>query len=225
MKTLKYILFLSIIAGAMACTPTSKMVMSLAAPDLEPKRYENLSILSMLPSMDARTRVEVAVATKMQEEGINGKATFTLFTFAGNQEVMEQIDLSPEELKEVVREKVAKNKIDGLLTITLLDAQQEERYVAGSSIGVSIAYNGYPTYAYNPYDYYAYAYGEVFSKPGYYVNSSTYFLELNMYDISTEKLLWSGQMTVKDPSSIHKEEEKFAEVIIHELLSKKVIMK
>ncbi len=225
MKTSYYILLLSITACILSCGPATKMLVSYEAPDVQPRKFENIAVLSILPSMDARATVEQAVAGKMQEEGINGKATFTIFTFAGNQEVMAELDLSQEELREIARKKVTENKIDGLLTIALLDAQQEEHYVEGSSFGVSVGFSGYPTYAYNYYDYYAYAYSAVYSQPGYFVNSTTYFLESNFYDTSTGKLIWTAQTSTKDQTSVTKGSADFADLIVTEMLRKKIIEK
>jgi len=209
----------------LGCSSVTELNTSIKAPEVTPKKYDKLAILAFLPARSNRAIVETAVEKVLQDEGIKGRATFDMFPLAGDKELIQNMKLSPEELKAIVREKVTKNGIDGLLTISLLDAKSEERYVKGSSVSVGVPlYAVDPIYNYTYVDYYNYAYTTV-SKPGYYVQTTTYFIETNLYDIATEKLLWTAQTTTKNPESAEKEAIAFGKIIVQDMLRKEVLLK
>lgn len=43
----------------------------------------------------------------------------------------------------------------------------------------------------------------LYYQPGYYVTDKTYYLETNLYDASTEELIWSAQSATYNPASIN----------------------
>lgn len=197
----------------------------MAAPEVQPKAYQKLAVLAFLPARTNRAIVEDALEKAMQDQGIKGRVTYDMFPLAGDKKLIQKMNLNPEQVKDIVREKVTENGIDGLLTISLLDAQSEERYVEGSrfSVGVPL-YSIDPVYAYTYTDYYNYAFTTI-SKPGYYVKSTTYFIESNLFDIATEKMIWTGQTTTKEPNSVEKEAAAFSKIIVDDLLRKDVLKK
>jgi len=210
---------------AFGCAPSTELTASMKAPDIKPKKYDKLAVLAFLPEMSNRATIEEAVEQALQSEGIEGRVTFDIFPLAGDKELIQKMDLGPEALKNKVREKVTKNNIDGLLTISLLDTKSEDRYVGGGNFSVRVPLNAVdPVYRYTYYDYYNYAYTTV-SKPGYYVQKNTYFLESNLYDIASEQLIWTAQSTTKEPDSIEKEAMAFGKIIAQDLLRKEVVLK
>ena len=66
------------------------------------------------------------------------------------------------------------------------------------------------------YNYYNYRYPAVYD-PGYYTQDKTYFLETNLYDAETEKLLWSAQSRTYNPIDIDSFSEEFAGIIVARL--------
>jgi hypothetical protein len=225
---MKYIFyFLAFATMLSSCSRSAtKINASIKTTTEEPKKFNRLAVLAMLPKMSSRATIEVAMDDKLTALGVRSMATFNVFPFAGNKEVLDKMDLHGEALRAKVRERVKTYEIDALMTISLLDAKKEERYVQGSSLTISgpAYYSAYPEYAYSYYDYYAYAYTTVYDR-GYYTTTTTYFLEINLYDIATENLIWTAQTKTKDPSSIEKEAKNFANLVVNELFSKKVIKK
>jgi hypothetical protein len=46
-------------------------------------------------------------------------------------------------------------------------------------------------------------YGGIYSvSPGYYSESTTYNVQANLYSVSEEKLIWTGDISTTDPGSI-----------------------
>ena len=73
------------------------------------------------------------------------------------------------------------------------------------------------------YNYYAYSIGTVYDT-GYYVDDITYFLECNLFDVASEELLWTGRTKTVRMESVEEEAIYFSEVVVKDILKKKVIV-
>ena len=67
------------------------------------------------------------------------------------------------------------------------------------------------------------AYSTVYS-PGYYVNTTSYFVESSLFNTESESLLWTGQTETTDPASVKKESGFFAEVVVTQMLTDGAIL-
>jgi len=209
--------FLTSILFLVSCSPSTKISSSIKTSVEPPKQYQKIGIIAMVPKVENRATVEVALVETCIEKKIKAIATFGIFPFAGKtQELRKTLD--EKEVKEIFKRRVNEYHLDAVLIITILDKRKETQYVPGNSFSVGI-----PVYGYNYYNYYSYAYSTVYS-PGYYVTNSSYFVESNLYDVATEKLIWTGQTKTENPESIEVESSRFAKLIINELLSKKAII-
>jgi hypothetical protein len=179
--------------------------------------YKKLAVLALLPNDQARVLVEKAVAASLTSRGVHAVTTWSEFVFANKPEIVKQAKLTDEQRKEIIRKKVTENNIDALLIITKFNSKTEERYVPGSSVSVGIGMPGYPVYGYPYYGYYSYAYN-VISEPGYYENVATYFVETNLYDVASEKLLWTGQTSTEVSNSFETDATQFGEVLVKRMI-------
>jgi len=214
---MKGVLSLLIIVLLTGCSST-KLIGSLKVGEGEPKKYQKLGVVVLSPKMYNRSVIEMAVAGKLRSKGVGAIATFDIFPLAGKiGEIKKDAGMDQDAVKKKVQQRVNDNKLDALLIITLLDKQKETQYVQGSGFTLSAPVYGYPYYG-----YYGYAYSTVYS-PGYYTTSTKYFVESNLYDVATEKLLWTGQTKTQDPESIEKEAENYADIIVSEILAKKAL--
>ncbi|HNS18771.1 MAG TPA: hypothetical protein PKI34_13240 [Bacteroidales bacterium] len=221
---MKY-LFSILISGIIltACSTTSSLTYSEKVSDDAPKKYTNIGVLAVLKSNDARINIENAVTEMLRSKGYPANYTWDVWPFANNLELMKKHGIEGDKIKEMLQQRVISQKMDALLIITLFDAVKEQRYVPGSGVSVGVAVNPgmYPVYAYPYYSYYGYAFNTI-SDPGYYVESSTYFTESNLYDIVSEQLIWTGQMSTKLESSLETEAQKFSEVLISGMIKDKI---
>ena len=107
------------------------------------------------------------------------------------------------------------------------NAQPAPTYVQAPTVYVPTApayvSPGYASYGYPYYGYYSYAYSTVYST-GYYTTATSYFIESNLYDVASQKLMWTAQTNTDDPTSIETESANFARIIADDLMVKKVIM-
>jgi hypothetical protein len=207
---------LLILIGILFSCSATNMVTSWNDKNAQEKKYQRVGIVAITPNTENRATAEDAVASQLRAKGINAFATFNTFPFAGK---IGEIDLPDSIIQRKIREKVRDNKFDAIITMTVLDKQQQQEYVEGSSISI-----GAPVYDYTFGGYYSYAYQTVYTS-GYYKTTSSYFLETNMYDIATEKLIYTAQTKTIDPESISKEAPNFARVIVDDMMTKKVLAK
>ena len=222
MKSLFSILITGIILTA--CSSTSSLTYSEKLGDYSPKKYSNIGVLAVLKSNDPRINVENAVTDMLRAKGYSVNYPWDVWPFANNLELMKQHGIEGDKIKEMLQQRVTSQKMDALLIITLFDAVKEQRYVPGSGLSVGVAVNPgmYPVYGYPYYSYYGYAFNTI-SDPGYYVESSTYFTESNLYDIASEQLVWTGQISTKLESSLETEAQKYAEVLIDGMIKDNVL--
>jgi len=221
-------LIVVILAGMMlaGCSPSTELKVAWKTGEYAPKHFQNIGILAVLKSTEARIDVENGVKEALEARGIKGTDTWVIWPFANNQEIIRKMGYEGEKLKEIIQQKVKEAQMDALLIITLFDAFKEERYVPGKSVsvGIGISPGMYPAYGYPYYAYYGYAFNTM-STPGYYVDASIYFVESNLYDIASEKLIWTGQTSTQIESSLEKEGEKFGRVLVNGMIKGGVLAK
>jgi hypothetical protein len=102
---------------------------------------------------------------------------------------------------------------DGIFTVALVDQESKTHYVPGNSASVGfVPYAGYGYY-YSGY----YAYSPTFYTPGYYETDKTYFIESNLFNAVTEKMLISMQSKVVNPPTAMKASKQYTQMLVTEL--------
>jgi hypothetical protein len=102
---------------------------------------------------------------------------------------------------------------DYIFTIAVVDQKSETHYVPpSSSTSVYVPYSGYGYY-YSGY----YAWSPTIYSPGYYDTDKTYFIESNLFDAKTEKMLMSMQSKVVNPPDITKASKQYTNMLVTEL--------
>ena len=117
-------------------------------------------------------------------------------------------------LKQVVKESGA-----NLAAVTrLIAVDKETSYVPGSTY-----YSPAPAY-YGMYGYYNSAYAMVHD-PGYYQENTIVKLETNVYDVASEKLVWSGVTETLNPETAQDVANSVAYKVTEDMVKSKVIRK
>lgn len=98
----------------------------------------------------------------------------------------------------------------------LVDISDETVYHPGTTSYVPVT--GYYGMGY----YYSSSYVMV-NDPGYISTSKVYKVETNIYDVPTEKLVWSGLSKTTDPADITDGVNSFAAVVVGDLVNRKLI--
>lgn len=174
-----------------SCSGSTRITGSWVNPETQPvtQHYHNIFIAAMTKDVYVRTQTENALAVELTR--YNKRALKSIDHFIpGFQEAMPS--------REEILQRINSAGADAILTTSLLRTQSETRHVRGT-----VRYAPVPAYGWYRgfYAYYAHWYPRVYD-PGYYVTDKTYFLETNLYDVRTEKLLWSAQTETMNPGSL-----------------------
>lgn len=197
-----------------SCSPAMKMLDTWKDPSFNLKDYKSVGVVLMSPNQNTKAAAEPEIARELVKNGIKASATFDIFAFAGNSEALSEINkgLTEEEINERIKGRVKKFGYDAILIMTVLDKEQEVEK-RGGNVGLGVS----APYYYNYAGYYSYAYSTI-STPSYYETTTTYITESNIYDVDSEKLLWSGHSKLVNPDDLDKDSKMFAEIIVNEIL-------
>lgn len=185
-----------------SCGPSHKVTSSWVSPEAKssPKKYTSIFIAALTQNQAAKNIVEEDLAKAARARGF--KVFKSSEIFAPNF-TKDQSD------KAVILAKVKELGCDAILTSALIDKTSETRYNPGT-----VAYTPYMGYGgYGFGGYYGYMYPAMYSSPGYYTTEKTYFIETNLFDVATEKMVYSVQSQAYDPSTITAFSRDYCEVI------------
>jgi hypothetical protein len=201
MKTIQFGLLTVIL---FSCTPTTRITGSWKNPESANKTYATIFVAAMSGNTVAKSTLENDMAEALSKRGVT---------------VTKSIEEFPPTLfkdsitKQVLLDNVKKKKTGAILTITLLKKTIESRYVRGAYTYAPITRFGYYS---NFGGYYAYSYPYAYD-PGYYTQDEIYFLETNLYDSASERLVWSAQSETYSYDGLSSFSKEFAYMIVDKL--------
>jgi hypothetical protein len=188
-KILFSFLLLSVILG---CTSSQKVTSSYLNKEAIPADpYKKLFVAVLAKDMEMKKAVENSFRSLLVKNGSEVVVSHDLF--APNFEAYSNIS------REEMLKKIIDAGCDGILTFTLLDVLEKERYEPGVVYGSGLPYGFYGSF----YGYYSHRFPSVYS-PGYYTTDKTYLFETNFYDVKNEALVWSVQSKAYSPASYNK---------------------
>jgi hypothetical protein len=155
----------------------------------------------------AKRAMEEQLAVDLQKFGYNAVAATDEFgptAFRGMNE------------KEALQ-KLQDKGIEHVVTITLIDKNNEKRYVPASpAYGYAPGFWGYYSY-YSPWAYRPYY------RPGYTQTTTKYVFETNLYDVINNQLLYSAQSQTVDASTMGALASDYARDIVKDMRKKNVL--
>lgn len=205
MKKNNIVFTLLIMAFAISCSPSSKIIGSWTGPDTPSEPYQSIFVTGISSNLVARQTIENDINIHLKERGVTAVSSFDIIPPGFK---------ATEENKEATIKAIKEGGSDAILTIALLDQTSETRYVPGTTMYSPMMYGGYYGRFYGYYSYY----NPVMYNPGYYSTDKTYYLEMNLYDVQTETLVWSAQSETTNPSSIETFSRTFSELVVHQLI-------
>jgi len=184
------------------CATSTNITASWDNPDIKNETYSNVLVTAMVDDISARQNLEDELVEELKKSGIDATKSLDIFPPKLKEEEMR----SKDELLNAIEE----NRFDGVLTIAVIDQENDVQYVPGN-----YPYTPMNTYSYYGtfWGYYNYWYPQMYNT-GYYDIDKTYFLETNLYDAESEKLVWSAQSKTVNPVSLETFTENFSEKII-----------
>jgi hypothetical protein len=169
-----------VVAAAMlsACSTSTKLTGTWKADPAASYHFKNIAIIGIANNSDVRKTVEDALEMDLDAKGFN---TTGALMFLPPNATKENIS------REIVIDFINANKFDAVITIGLVKKEENSEYIPGQ-------YYYTPYYNAPFYDYYG-IYGGYSYSPGYYVESTSYLLQTNLYSFPDGKILWSAQTT------------------------------
>lgn len=188
-----------------ACSST-KLISSWKAGEVSNQKFDKVLVVGLMGNKDRNLRenMEKIIVQQLESKGINAGSAFAEYgpkTFEGSDEPS-------------THEKIKNKGYDGVITIALLDKSKEKNYNPGM-MGV------YPN-RYRFWGYYRNIYGRIY-EPGYYTVTNKFMLEANVYDLNTDKLIYSAQTRSVDPASPQSLATEFSNKIFEDMNIKGVI--
>jgi hypothetical protein len=113
--------------------------------------------------------------------------------------------------------KLQNSGVDAVVTIVLLDKEKERRYVPERMF-----YSPYGYYYNRFWGYRSALYVRIY-QPGYYVTNTKYFWESNLYDMQTQKLVYSVQTQSFDPDDTDLLAHGYGRLIVKQMAKENII--
>ena len=174
----KYVLFSLIALSFAACGPSTKIVNSWRDPQV---------------TIDTSEIHKFVVAALIRNETVRRNTEDQMAAMYPGKAVQSYVIFGPTELKETdeyYAQKLKGEGYDGMVIMRLVKVDKDQRYVPGS----------YPAYYGTWRGYYGYAWPNYYD-PGYYTTDKTYYVEVNVYSLKRDKLIWSGITSTINPTS------------------------
>ena len=204
----RYALSLLLFMLLIGCNPI-KITSSWKADFIENKKYKRILVLGLIHEKDRSIHEHMVfhLAYDLTEIGYIGIPATKKYGPKGFNQSTEQ---------EVIA-KIKDDEIDAILTIVLLGKEKERKYVPGRMYSTPFWH-----YYGNFWGYHSALYGRIY-EPGYYITESKFFWESNMYDMPSQKLIYSAQSQSFDISNSEKIGHEYGRVIAQNLEKKDIL--
>ncbi|MCB0725852.1 MAG: hypothetical protein KDD00_00175 [Ignavibacteriae bacterium] len=199
-----------------SCSSVTDISGTWKKPGTIPQKYTKIAVLGLSKSRVNNSTIESAVVSNLKQYGINAISGSNILTsnFLDSDGDGKVDDGS----KEQIAQKLIDAGVDGALVLSLQDVKKSEQYVPGTSFYTP--YAGF--YGFNSYYWGAY---NTINTPGYYTQTTNYFISSNFYNMKNTELIWSAQSETMDPQSLSGFASSFAPVIAQEFASAGVVSK
>ena len=190
-----------------ACVSNQRVTNSWVSPDVASGvSYRKIFVAVLTSDSGTHDYIENAVAERLEGFGIEvvkGGDDYTP-NLSSNE------DLEQEQKIAAIRE----TGCDAIFTVTLLDVITDERYHQGTQ---HMIVESEPLYFYRSYiPYYRKRYS-VIQTPGYYTDEKTFFIESNLYDALSERLVWTVQSEAFNPPGLKQWFQGYSELMMNQL--------
>ncbi len=201
------VLIFSIMLSSCANTKFTKQWID---EDFNEEPYDDILVLVVADKMGNRQDAENYIVEKLGETGINAMQSYDILPKT------ETIDA------EAVDKAIDGLQLDAVIVMYATGVTEEEYFVPTRRFGVYSGY-GYGHAHYGSfYNYYPHAVNYVYI-PGYDNTHFVVALETSLFDLKTNKMVWSGQSNTFAPDSVDDVIHNITVLTINELKKKKII--
>ena len=192
-----------------ACSSITNITSVWKSPDANQKKFEKIMVIGIIREADRsiRERMETHMVGDLKDLGYEAVSAYDKYgpkTFEGLNE------------KEVI-DKLHDDNIDAVLTVVLLDKKKERYYIPGKMVNTP-----YVMTQDHFWGYYQSLISRIYM-PGYFEVTERYFWESNLYDLKSNRLLFSVQTQSFAPSSTEQLAHQYGEKIVRSMVKNKLL--
>lgn len=208
MKKLIAITFLALVVG---CKSATDFTGTWKNDNAKASEINTILVTALTSRVNARQTAEDDLAKALQSLGYK---------------TVKSLDVMPPKFtegkepdKEALFAKIQETNADAILTVALIHEETDSRYTGRTTPYAPMQFGYYGNF----WGYYNAWYPTLFST-GYYEEDQVYFIETNLYDASSQELLWSGQSQTYNPGSLARFSKEFANVAVNEMTKAGVLV-
>lgn len=188
---------------ALGCGTSTELVGRWRDPAYTGKPIGSAMVIGVARVEENRRLFENEVAAQLMNHGVRAVTSYSVLP--GGEMTKDQIAAA-----------VKQAGVEAVLLTRVKNVDTTTTYTPGSSYVVPESYyNGYYNYYYQTY--------QTVNEPGYESESLTVVLENNLYEVATEKLLWSATSETFDPQSVGDAVKSIATALVDDLLKQGLI--
>jgi hypothetical protein len=167
-----------ILISQTACGPSTRIVNSWrdSSVVIHLNALHKFVVAALLKNETVRRTTEDKMAALNPGKAIQ---SYTLF---GSEDLKDK--------EEYYKKKLKDEGYDGVVIMRILKVDKDSRYVPGT----------YPTYYGSWRGYYGVAWGGYYD-PGYYTTDRTFYIEVTVYSLPRDRLVWTGITSTINPAS------------------------
>ncbi|MBW3467181.1 hypothetical protein [Arthrospiribacter ruber] len=199
----------------MACSPSTQITASWKNEQESRQPYSSILLASFSEDLSLRQSLEGEFMSRLQNRDVTAIRSIDVFTpdfFSTNEPNEDQV-------LEILNEVNA----EAIMTITLINVEEDERFVPGGGMGPMFAPMGRFGYYGNFFGYWNHWNAAGWNQ-GYYTTDRRYFMETNLYDAESLKLIWSAQSKTLNPSDIQAFAKEYVDAIKAEMREENLIL-
>lgn len=201
--------FLLLLAWVAAGCSSSRITATWKAENTVPQKYNKILVLGLIREADRslQQNMENHLVGDLREKGYNAVSSLTEF----GPKIFDKLE------EGAAIEKLKNSGIDAVVTIVMLDKKKEQKYIPGN-----MYYSPYGIYYNRFWGYSTTLYRRIY-EPGYYVTETRYFWESNLYDMSTQKLVYSVQTESFDPVNSESMAHEYGKMMMNDMMEQQVL--
>lgn len=174
--------------------------------------YSKIAVVAIGRDPEAQKLFESLAVRQLRKKRINAVMGSAIFA-----------PISPESRpsRKQIIEIIRKNKLDGVITMTLVKTIDSVKHIPGRVYSVGVGNRVLGIYMVTNY--------KTMSEPGDIVFTKSYLIEANLFDLKGEifegkdTLVWKGQSTLVDPKSKKSAAREFTKPMIKHLLKRGIV--
>jgi len=176
-----HFIVISIVIFLAGCSSSNKISNSWTNPEVnaESVKFQTVAVFAMVKDQQMRQDVEEAIASQMPNT-----VAVPVYKMISNEELAD-ID--------AVKKKLSERGMEGALVLSVRNVDQKTTYYSSGM---------YPSAYYNFGGYYNYAWNYMYDPYGYSSTNVYVDLEILIYSLKNDQLVWYGESTSVNPESI-----------------------